>query len=155
MISFQRAVFTSICSQKISSNRSTLYRSELMLSFHETQIKRTIKYPPAQPDTIMPIATPTLLLPNTLPTTVGMVLKNPPLAAPLIITKTINGPREFDTGHRTSMLKALSIKERRSVFTGPMKSERRPQQRRPTADEKLKPATRPAPADADSPSEAA
>jgi hypothetical protein len=84
-----------------------------------------------------------------------MVEKNPPLAAPLMITNKISGPREFDTGHKTSMLNALIIRERRSVFTGPMESERSPQQRRPTAEEKLKPATRPAPADADRPSEAA
>lgn len=118
-------------------------------------VGQTIKYPPAQPDTIIPIATPTRRLPNTLPTTVGIVLKNPPFAAPLIITKAIKGPNVFDTGQSTSMLSALRIRERRRVFTGPIESDSNPQHNRPTADEKLKPATRPAPADADSPSEAA
>ena len=103
----------------------------------------------------MPIATPTLRLPKTEPTTVGMVLKNPPFAAPLIITNAIRGARVVDAGQRASILSALKISERSSVFTGPMKSDRRPQQRRPTADEKLNPATRPAPADGESPSEAA
>jgi hypothetical protein len=83
------------------------------------------------------------------------VLKNPPLAAPLIITNTINGPSEFDTGHKTSILNALMIRDSKRVFTGPMKSDRSPQHNRPTADEKLNPATRPAPADAESPREAA
>jgi hypothetical protein len=72
-----------------------------------------------------------------------------------MITNAIKGPNEFDTGQRTSMLKALIISERSKVFTGPMKSDKIPQHSRPTADEKLKPATRPAPADGDSPSDAA
>jgi hypothetical protein len=82
-----------------------------------------------------------------------MVLKNPPLAAPLMITKAINGPRVFDTGQSTNILNALNIRDSKSVFTGPIKSDRKPQQSRPTADEKLKPATRPAPAEGDSPKE--
>jgi hypothetical protein len=102
----------------------------------------------------MPIATLTLLEPNKLPTTVGMVEKNPPLAAPLMITKRIRGPSEFDTGQMASILKALSNKERSRVLTGPMKSHSNPQQSRPTAEEKLNPATRPAPADGERPREA-
>ena len=39
----------------------------------------------------------------------------------------------------------------KSVLTGPMASEAKPHARRPTADEKLKPATRPAPAEGDRP----
>jgi hypothetical protein len=83
-----------------------------------------------------------------------MVLKNPPFAAPLITTKAIRGPRDVDTGQIINMLNALSTNARRRVLTGPMKSERKPQSRRPTADEKLKPATRPAPLEAESPTEA-
>lgn len=101
----------------------------------------------------MPIATPTRLLPNTLMTTVGIVLKNPPLAIPFMITNTTKGPRELDTGQIANILNALPSKDRRSVLTGPIESDMKPQQRRPTADEKLKPATRPAPAEADRPRE--
>jgi len=115
--------------------------------------KCTIKYPPAHPVTIMPIATPTLRLPNTDPTTVGMVLKKPPLAAPLIMANAINGPRVLDTGHMTNMLIALSIKEMNNVLTGPIQSDISPQPKRPTAEEKLNPATRPAPAEGDNPRE--
>lgn len=86
-------------------------------------------------------------------TTVGMVLKNPPLAIPFTITKAINGPKESDTGQIAKILKALASKEIKSVLTGPIESHINPQQRRPTADEKLNPATRPAPAEADRPSE--
>lgn len=96
--------------------------------------------------TIIPIATLTLALPNTVPTTVGIVAKNPPFAAPLIITKATNGPKEFETGHITNILAALSKRETNKVFNGPNLSAARPHISLPTADEKLKPATRPAPA---------
>ena len=96
--------------------------------------------------TTIPIATDTLAEPKTLPTTVGMVAKKPPLAIPLIITKTMSGPKEFETGHSTNALRALSSKDKDTVFNGPSLSELNPQSRRPTADEKLKAATRPAPA---------
>lgn len=102
----------------------------------------------------MPIATLTRLEPNTLPTTVGIVEKKPPFAAPLMMTNRINGPKEFDTGQIANMLKALRNNERSKVLTGPIESHRKPQQRRPTAEEKLKPATRPAPADGERPREA-
>jgi hypothetical protein len=69
------------------------------------------------------------------------------------MTNTINGASELDTGHSTSILNALCNNERKSVFTGPIKSARNPHQRRPTAEEKLKPATKPAPAEGESPSE--
>ena len=93
----------------------------------------------------MPIATPTLLLPKTLITTVGIVLKNPPFAAPLITTNAIRGPREVETGQITSILTALRARAMKSVLTGPIQSHRNPQMSLPTAEEKLKPATRPAP----------
>jgi len=93
---------------------------------------------------IMPIATDTLADPNTLPTTVGMVEKKPPFPMPLIIAKAMSGASEFETGHRTSMLTALRKREKNRVLSGPAKSLKRPQQRRPMADEKLNAATRPA-----------
>ena len=106
----------------------------------------TSRYPPAHPDTIIPIATLTLALPKTLPATVGMVAKKPPLAAPLMITNAIRGPNEVETGHRINMLAADVTRARKSEFKGPIKSHSNPEKSRPMADEKLKPATRPAPA---------
>jgi len=103
------------------------------------------KYPPVHPVTIMPIATETRALPKTLPTTVGMIAKNPPLPMPLTTTKTMSGARDVDTGHNTSMLTALTIKDKKRVFTGPTLSPKRPQTTRPTADEKLNVATNAAP----------
>lgn len=81
-----------------------------------------------------------------MPTTVGIVEKNPPFAEPLIITKTISGPIEFDTGHRTKILNALRSNDRKSVFSEPSLSHANPHERRPIAEEKLKAATKPAPA---------
>ena len=120
----------------------------------EKNTRLTIKYPPAQPLTIIPIATPTLLDPNTLPTTVGIVLKNPPFAAPLIITNAISGPKLLLTGHRTNILNALKSSAMNNVLTGPIKSDRNPHANRPTAEEKLNPATKPAPAEGERPREA-
>jgi hypothetical protein len=99
------------------------------------------------------MATLTLAEPNTLPTTVGIVEKKPPFPVPLIITNAIRGPRVVETGHSTSMLRELSSSEMRRVLSGPKRSLMNPQPRRPTADEKLKPATSPAPALGESPSE--
>jgi hypothetical protein len=115
--------------------------------------KHTIKYPPAQPVTIIPIATDTLADPKTLPTTVGMVEKNPPLATPLIMTKSIKGATVFANGHNTSILSALVNRDSNSVLTGPIKSLKIPQPTRPTADAKLNPATKPAPALAERPND--
>ena len=106
----------------------------------------TKRYPPAHPDTIIPIATLTLALPKTLLATVGMVAKKPPFAAPLIITKAMSGPNEVETGHRTNILTADVINARKSEFKGPIRSQSNPEKSLPTAEEKLKPATRPAPA---------
>lgn len=66
----------------------------------------------------------------------------------------MRGPRVVDTGHNTSILTELSSSEMRRVFSGPKRSLMNPQARRPTADEKLKPATSPAPALGERPSEA-
>lgn len=101
----------------------------------------------------MPIDTDTLADPKTLPTTVGIVAKKPPLAIPLIITKAMRGPKVLDTGHKINMLPALRIRETKSVFNGPTASLMNPQVNRPMAEEKLKPATRPAPAPEDNPRE--
>src|SRR5271170_1717663 len=93
----------------------------------------------------MPIAMETLAEPNTAPTTVGIMAKKPPLAAPLIMTKAINGPSVLETGHKASILNALKTKEKSRVLTGPTLSPKSPQQTRPMAEEKLKAATRAAP----------
>jgi hypothetical protein len=101
----------------------------------------------------MPIATDTLADPKTFPTTVGMQEKNPPLEAPLIMTKAINGPNELEMGHNTSILAALRMRDMNSVLSGPIASHRKPHTRRPTAEEKLNPATSPAPTLDDKPRE--
>lgn len=75
----------------------------------------TITYPPAHPVTIIPIATSTLVLPNTKPTTVGMVLKSPPFATPLIITNAIGRASVLETSQRGSILRALSINAMNNV----------------------------------------
>lgn len=75
-----------------------------------------------------------------------MVAKKPPFAAPLIATKAMSGPNEVETGHRTNILTADVTKARKSEFKGPIRSQSNPEKSRPTAEEKLKPATRPAPA---------
>ena len=94
---------------------------------------------------IIPIATPALADPNTLPTTVGIVEKNPPFAAPLIITNTARGARLIETGHIVSMLTAPRHREMNSVLRGPSASLARPKNKRPAAEARLKPATRAAP----------
>ena len=118
---------------------------KLQYSYVKHNKKHTIRYPPAQPVTIMPMAMGTRADPNTFPTTVGMVEKNPPFAIPLIMTKTTSGPIDVDTGQRTSMLTALSRRDIKRVFSGPRASQHMPQPNRPIADEKLNAATRPAP----------
>jgi hypothetical protein len=70
-----------------------------------------------------------------------------------MITKAMRGPRVVDTGHNTSILSELSISDMRRVFRGPRRSLMNPHARRPTADEKLNPATSPAPALGERPSE--
>jgi hypothetical protein len=101
--------------------------------------------------TIIPIAVGTLADPKTFPTTVGIVAKKPPFAAPLMTTKRARGARVVDDGHRASILTAVSTREMKRVLRGPNLSQRRPQMIRPIADEKLKPASNPAPVLEDSP----
>lgn len=99
------------------------------------------------------MATDTLAAPKIAATTVGMQEKKPPLAAPLTMAKATNGPKEVETGQSTSILPALRTNDRRRVFTGPMESHSTPHKSRPIAEEKLKPATRPAPRLDERPSE--
>ena len=113
------------------------------------------KYPPTQPVTIIPIATLTLALPKTFAATVGMIEKNPPLLAPLMMQKMISGPRVSDTGQSASIEIALSSNEAKSVFSGPNLSPSTPHRIRPTAEEKLKVATKVVPIWEDKPKEAA
>ena len=91
-------------------------------------------------------ATDTRADPKTFPRTVGMVEKKPPFAAPLIITKMTRGPMEREMGHRTRILIVLSSREMNKVLSDPSLSHANPHESRPIADEKLKAATKPAPA---------
>lgn len=113
----------------------------------------TIRYPPVQPVTIMAMATATRADPNTLPTTVGIVEKKPPFAAPLITTNTASGATAVDSGHSANMLKAVNMNEMKRVFSGPKTSHANPLAIRPNALAKLKPATSPAPVLDDMPRE--
>jgi len=153
MIGFESAMLSAICSKKICGNRSSLLHVQYFESNRYNTTLPTIKYLPAHPLTIRRIAAKTLLLAESLPTTVGIVLKKQPLAAPLMNTKTISGAKQLDTRHTTSMLTTLIMSEMKRVLTGPMQSKRRPQQSLLMADEKLKPATRPALAEAERPRE--
>lgn len=105
----------------------------------------TRRYPPTHPVTTMPMATDTLADPNVLPTTVGMVAKNPPLDAPLTTTKTARGASVVDPGHRARMLSAVRTSEQKSELMDPTRSQSIPHTMRPTADERLKPARSAAP----------
>lgn len=93
----------------------------------------------------MLIVTETLALPNTLLTTVGMVEKKAPFAAPLIITNTISGASVVDAGHMANMVMAVRTREAANVLSGPNLSQATPDAILPTADARLKPATRLAP----------
>jgi hypothetical protein len=57
----------------------------------------------------------------------------------------ISGVIEVETGQMASMLMALRRRATNSTLTGPMRSLANPHARRPMAEEKLNPATRPAP----------
>lgn len=100
------------------------------------------------------MATETLAEPKTLPTTVGMVEKNPPFAAPLMMTNAAKGANALETGHSTSILVALRRRDRESVLSDPSRSLMNPNPSRPTPEEKLNPATKPAPVLAERPKEA-
>lgn len=99
----------------------------------------------------MLIATDTRADPNTLPTTVGMVEKKPPLEMPLTMTNKIMGASVVETGQMARTLTADKNIEANNTLRAPKWSQRTPQQMRPMAEEKLKPATRPAPVEEESP----
>lgn len=111
----------------------------------------TVKYPGPHPVIIMPITTGTLRLPKSEITTGGMAEKKLPLPKPLRTTKTTRGPTDVEKGHTKSRVTAFSKRAKKSVFTGPNLSHSIPQTSRPTAEEKLNAATRPAPAVCDNP----
>jgi hypothetical protein len=83
--------------------------------------------------------------PNIPAATVGRVVKNDPLATPLITAKTISGPIVSETGHMASMLTALSAMVTRNMLMGPTLSHSGPATKRPTALQALNAATKPAP----------
>lgn len=101
--------------------------------------------PPLQLVTIMPMATVTLADPKRLPTTVGIVEKNPPFAIPFTILNIVSGARVVDTGQTASMLIAARLRARNRALRGPILSHSIPLKILPAADAKLKPANRPAP----------
>lgn len=101
----------------------------------------------------MLIATATLALPNTLLMAVGIVEKKAPLAAPLMTTKTMSGPRAVDVGQIASIVTAVRTSDARTVLMEPTLSDAKPERMRPAADERLKPATKPAPTLAEKPSD--
>lgn len=63
-----------------------------------------------------------------------------------MITNTTSGPIDVETGQIISMLSALSNSETNSVLSPPIVSLAKPQVNLPSAEEKLKAATTPAPA---------
>jgi hypothetical protein len=93
----------------------------------------------------MPIATVNRAEPKQLPTTVGIVEKNPPFAIPLTTLNTASGARVVDTGQTASILTAAKLRERNRALRGPILSHKIPLKILPIADAKLKPANRPAP----------
>ena len=99
----------------------------------------------------MPIAVETLAEPKTFPTTVGIVEKKPPFEMPFKITKAIKGPKLVEAGHKASMLSPVIMSDISKVLRAPSLSHNMPQPIRPTADEKLNPATSPAPVPDDKP----
>jgi hypothetical protein len=111
----------------------------------------TKRYPGPHPVITIPITTGILKLPKSELITGGVAEKKPPLPKPLKMTNTTSGPKEVESGQMRSSVTALSNRERKSVLTGPSLSHSKPQASRPTAEEKLKRATRPAPAVWDSP----
>jgi hypothetical protein len=79
-----------------------------------------------------------------LPTTVGIKAKKPPFAMPFEMTNTTSGARLVDTGQMTSRLMAFQTKAMIKALIGPIWSDTCPKLMRPTAEARLKPATRPA-----------
>lgn len=101
----------------------------------------------------MLIATATLALPKTLLMAVGIVEKKAPFAAPFIMTKAISGPSVVDVGQIANMVTAVKTRDARTVLMEPTLSDAKPDIIRPAADDRLKPATKPAPAFVEKPSD--
>jgi hypothetical protein len=101
----------------------------------------------------MLIATATLALPNTLLIAVGMVEKKAPLAAPLMTTNAMSGPSSVDVGQIASIVMAVKTNDTSTVLIEPTLSEAKPETIRPAAEDKLKPATKPAPTLGEKPSD--
>lgn len=101
----------------------------------------------------MLMATATLALPNTLLMAVGIVEKKAPLAAPLITTKTISGASSVDVGQIASIETAVKTRDARTVLIDPTLSDAKPERMRPAAEDRLKPATKPAPTLVEKPSD--
>ena len=89
------------------------------------------------------------------PIAVGIVTKKAPFAIPFSAAKITKGPIEYDTGHIDSILTAFTAIVNRSILVGPNLSQAKPAPNRPTAVQALKPATIPAPVEAESPMERA
>lgn len=79
--------------------------------------------------------------------------KKPPLATPLIITNIAKEARDVEFGQITNIVKAFNARQIKSVLSAPIRSQNRPHITRPIAEEKLKPARRPAPVDDDRPTD--
>ena len=71
-----------------------------------------------------------------------------------MITNTTRDPRECESGQTKNRLIVVKSSPKRRVFRGPRASAAMPDVRRPAAEDMLKPATRPAPAVEDRPSDA-
>jgi hypothetical protein len=67
----------------------------------------------------MLIATATLALPKQLLTAVGIVEKNAPFAAPLMITNTISGASVVDCGHTAIFVNAVRMRDAKTVLSEP------------------------------------
>jgi hypothetical protein len=94
----------------------------------------------------IPITTGILKLPNSELITDGTAEKNPPFPNPLNTTNTTSGPKDVESGQISNSVTALSNKDKNKVLTGPSSSQSKPHANRPIAEEKLKRATRAAPA---------
>ena len=172
VVSLEAARCAPVGLQDISRDRSALGRKEVLLASEHNmymymaeatireasdpskgsgkgalslRIGLTMRYPPIQPVTTMPMATATRALPKTLLTTVGIVEKNAPLAAPLITTKAISGASVVEAGQTANMVTAVSSKDTSKVLRDPSLSQAIPDKIRPNADDRLNPATRLAP----------
>lgn len=82
-----------------------------------------------------------------------MVEKKAPLAAPLMTTKAMSGPSSVEVGQIARKVTAVKTKDTSTVLIEPTLSEAKPERMRPAAEDKLKPATKPAPTLGEKPSD--